>query len=179
MKKLILALAIFTGFFVQAVAQQVNTKQLVSALLQLKKDMLTDSIQKIIPYFKFPLNDKVLSAYFSSDTVGIKTQPHFKKHYKEIVGKDFFQTLKMLPFKQLETKKEIKYTVTPKGNNRPYIYLYKAAISGNEITISVLASNHPNNKKKNEEDEVGEYAYFWKIKFVNGKLVFEEIQLAG
>ena len=83
-----------------AAAQKFDRKKMVAGLLQLKKDMLSDSTEKIVTYFKFPLVQAILNAFFDEndttpDSVKI-TRPFFLKNYSKILNKEFFKNLKMI-----------------------------------------------------------------------------------
>jgi hypothetical protein len=171
-------------FFTAAHAQKAGRKTMVAGLLQLKKDMLSDTAEKAMSYFKFPLATQILNAYYEeNDTTpdSVKTtKAFFQKKYVNILNKEFFQALKMLSFKQLETKNATRNEVIPKENTRPSMFSYSAEIKGNEITILYLLNANPNYKRKAGEDEdLPEYAIRWVLKYRNGQWWFSSIDAAG
>lgn len=167
-----------------AAAQKVDRKKMVAGLLQLKKDMLSDSTEKIVTYFKFPLVQAILNAFFDEndttpDSVKI-TRPFFIKNYSKILNKEFFQTLKMISFKQLENKNEIKNEVIPKDNTKLSMYSFSAELKGNELSMMYILNTNPNYKRKpNDEEDFPEYAIRWLLKFRNGHWWFVSIDAAG
>jgi hypothetical protein len=171
-------------FFIAAPAQKANRKTMIAGLLQLKKDMLSDSAEKAMVYFKFPLSPKILHAYFADiDTTSDAektTRAFFKKNYTCILNKEFFQSLKMLSFKQLETKNAIKNEVIPKEDTQPSMFSYSVQLKGDEIAISYLLNANPLYKRKSGEDEdPPEYGIWWVLKFKNGQWWFTSIEAAG
>jgi hypothetical protein len=180
-----LAVVIFcVCFFTAAHAQKADRKKMVVGLLQLKKDMLSDTAEKVIAYFKFPLSAQILNAYFDdNDTAAdsVKTtKAYFQKNYTKILNKEFFQSLKMLSFKLLETKNAIKNEVIPKETTKLSMFSYSAELKGNEITLLYLLNPNPNYKRKpGDAEDLPEYAIRWVLTYKNGHWWFTSIDAAG
>jgi hypothetical protein len=184
MKKKLLCLFAFSFAIALCYAQSLHRDSIVNELQNLKAAIIKGNKEKVEALFTFPVNNEELKlkvAFSGDKEIKLSTldKKAFEKYYSRIITRELIGCFSKLDMNRLKSTNKIINVFIPKSAKDKLAYTYEISIEQKNTIIIQWNANPRDDIKMKEEEIPGEYSEIWHLKFLNGKLHFENFFAAG
>jgi hypothetical protein len=163
--------------------QNLHRDSIVTELQILKSAVLKNDKEKVAKLFSFPITNTELKSkieFYGEKEIKISAldKKAFEKYYSRIITAQLINFFKILDINSLKRTNKITNSFIPKTIKDKNKYTFELIIEKNTIKLHWNANPRDDIKMK-EEEMPFEHSEEWHLKFLNGKLKFNNFFIAG
>ena len=165
-------------------AQSLHRDSIVAELQILKTAIIGGDKEKVAALFSFPVKNEELKLKieFAAEKQIKLTKldkNNFDRYYSRIITSELINCFRKIDMNQLKSTNKIISVFVPKSKSDKIAYTYEFTIEQKNKIIIQWNANPRDDIKIKEEDMPVEHSEIWHLKFLNGKLHFEQFFAAG